>query len=97
MPMLTLVRKPSAFIPLLMSLTALAIVLGTVAMFGVVHQADEGTAAHLFQLLIAGQLPIVSVFAVKWVARAPRDALMVLGVQAVAGLVALAPVFFLHL
>jgi hypothetical protein len=93
----TLIKRPSAFIPLLMSLAALLLVLGTVAIFGVVHEADEGTAAHLFQLLIAGQLPIVAVFAAKWLAQAPRQALMVLGMQAMAGLAALAPVFFLHL
>ena len=35
-----------------MSFAALAMVLGHAAMFGVVHEADEGTAAHIFQLLI---------------------------------------------
>ena len=93
----TLIRTPSALIPLIMSLSALLLVLGSVAIFGVVHEADEGTAAHLFQLLIAGQLPIVAVFAIKWLARAPREALIVLTLQAAAGLAALAPVFFLHL
>ena len=37
-----LTKKPSAFLPLAMSLTALAVVLGHVAMFGVAHEADEG-------------------------------------------------------
>jgi hypothetical protein len=33
-------------------------VLGHAAMFGVVHEADEGTAAHVFQLLMAAQVPL---------------------------------------
>ena len=90
-------KQPSAFIPVLMSLAALTIVLGHVAMFGAVREADEGTAAHIFQLLIAAQVPIVAVFAIKWLPRAPRQALQVLGLQAGAALAALAPVFFLNL
>ena len=41
------IRQPSAFLPVALSLVALALVLGHVALFGVVHEADEGTAAHL--------------------------------------------------
>ena len=88
----TMMKQPSALVPLIMSFVALALVLGHTAIFGVVHEADEGTPAHIFQLLMAGQVPIVAFFAIKWLPRAPRQAL-----QAGAGLAALAPVFFLHL
>ena len=60
-----IMKKPSAFLPVAMSFAALATVLGHVAMFGAVREADEGTAAHIFQLLIAAQVPIVAVFAIK--------------------------------
>ncbi len=90
-------KKPSSWIPLAMSLAALAVVLTHVAIFGAVREADEGTAAHLWQLLMAGQLPIVAFFAIKWLPRTPRQALLVLALQAGAGLAALAPVFFLNL
>jgi len=90
-------KKPSAWIPLTMSLAALAVVLTHVAIFGAAREADEGTAAHLWQLLMAGQLPIVAFFAIKWLPRTPRQALLVLALQAGAGLAALAPVFFLNL
>ncbi len=90
-------KLPSAFFPLAMSLTALAIVLGDLGIYGIVHQADEGTAAHLWQLLMAGQVPIVAFFAIKWLPRAPRQTLGVLALQAGAGLASMAPVFFLHL
>ena len=93
----TLMKQPSAFLPVAMSVAALAVVLGHVAMFGVVHEVDEGTPAHIFQLLIVAQLPIVAFFAIKWLPESPRQAIQVLALQAVAGLAALAPVFFFHL
>ena len=37
----TLMKQPSGFIPIAMSLAALALVLGHIAIFGVVHEADE--------------------------------------------------------
>lgn len=89
------IKQPSAFLPLAMSLAALALVLGHAAIFGVVHEADEGTAAHIFQLLMAAQVPIVAFFALKWLPRAPRQALQVLALQAGAALAAMAAVFFL--
>jgi hypothetical protein len=93
----TMLRQPSAFLPVAMSFAALATVLAHVVMFGVVREADEGTAAHIFQLLMAAQVPVVAFFAVKWLPRTPRQALQVLALQAGAALAALAPVFFLNL
>jgi len=93
----TLMRQPSAFLPVAMSLAALAMVLGHVALFGAAREADEGTAAHVFQLLMLGQIPIVAFFAIQWLPRASKQALQVLAVQAGAALAALAPVFFLDL
>jgi hypothetical protein len=93
----SVIKHPSAFLPLAMSLTALAMVLGYVALYGVVHQADEGAVAHLWQLLMAGQVPVVAFFAIKWLPRAPRPTLYVLGLQAGAVLASMAPVFFLGL
>ncbi len=92
-----ILKQPSAFLPLAMSLSALALVLGHVAIYGVVHEADEGTPAHLWQLLMAGQLPILAYFAIKWLPQAPRQTMYVLALQAAAVLAALAPVFFLKL
>jgi len=94
--------KPSAFVPVAMSVTALVLLLGSlagdVAKYGaVVREADEGTVAHLFQLLMAGQVPVLGFFAVKWLPRVPGPAFSVLGLQIAAALAALAPVFLLHL
>jgi hypothetical protein len=94
---ISIMKKPSAWLPMAMSLAALAVVLGHVAMFGVVREADEGTAAHIWQILMAAQVPIVGFFAIKWLPRTPRPALLVLALQGGAALAALAPVFFLNL
>ena len=88
-------KQPSAFIPLVMSLAALALVLGHVAVFGIIHEADEGTPAHLFQILMAGQVPVIAFFAMKWLPRAPREALLILALQFGAAVAAFAAVFFL--
>jgi hypothetical protein len=72
-------------------------VLGHIAVFGPVREADEGTAAHLWQLLMALQVPVVAFFALKWIPQAPRQALLILTLQVIAALAALAPVFLLKL
>ena len=64
---------------------------------GLVREPDEGAIAHLWQLLMAGQLPILAFFAIKWLPRAPRQTLYVLALQAGAVLASTAPVFFLNL
>ena len=92
----TLLRFPSAFLPVAMSLGALAIVLIYLVMHGPAPQPDETAAAHLWQLLMAAQVPIVLVFAFKWLPRSPREAAPVLVLQLVAALAAMAPVFLLH-
>jgi hypothetical protein len=90
-------KQPSALLPIAMSVAALALVLGHVAIFGAVREADEGTTAHLWQLLMAGQAPVVAYFALKWLRRAPGQALRVLALQVVAALAACAPVYWLKL
>lgn len=80
-----------------MSALALAIVLFHIARFGTAREADEGTAAHLWQILMAGQLPIIAFFAIKWLPETPTPALLVLAVQLLAGIAAAAPVFYFNL
>jgi len=91
-----ILKNPSAFLPLVMSFGAFATVLIYVAMFGPARQADEGTAAHVWQILMAGQLPIILFFAIKWLPRTPKEALLVLVLQGSAALMALVPVYLLR-
>jgi hypothetical protein len=91
-----MLKHPSAFLPVAMSLVALATVLTFVALYGTAPRADEGAAAHIWQLLMAAQVPIVLIFAIKWLPRSPRQAVPILGLQIGAALAAMAPVFLLH-
>lgn len=77
-----------------MSAAALAMVLIYAARYGVQPQADEGAAAHIWQLLLAGQLPVIAFFAIKWLPLQPGRALLVLALQAAAGLAAMFPVWW---
>jgi hypothetical protein len=97
MSLAALLKKPSAFLPLLMSLAAIALLVAVAATTGLVRQPDEGTAAHLWQLLIGLQLPIVAVFVARWLPRGPRAGALVVGLQIAAAVAAAWPVFALKL
>ena len=94
--MKVILKNPSAFLPLLMSFGALATVLIYVVLFGPAPQADEGTAAHIWQILMAAQIPIMVFFGIRWLPRTPKEALLVLALQGGALLMALAPVYLLR-
>ena len=87
---------PSAYLPPAISLASLTTVLVHLILAGTARQADEGTAAHVWQLLMAGQLPIIAFFAIQWLPQSPRRALPILALQVGAALAAMAPVFLLH-
>jgi hypothetical protein len=90
-----MLRHPSAFIPLAMSLGALAMIVWFVAAHGVVRQPDESGQARIWQLLMAGQVPVIAYFALRWLPRAPRSARIVLVLQVGAAILAAAPVLLL--
>ena len=88
------IKQPSAILPLIMSGISIAMVLVHYAMFGIVYEEDEGTPAHLFQLLMVIQVPIIAYFAITWLPQAPKQALRILALQAAAMAAAFASVFF---
>jgi hypothetical protein len=90
-------RRASAVIPIVMSAAALAMVLIHIALFGVTRDADEGTAAHVWQLLMVGQVPVIAFYAIKWLPREPKRGIGVLGIQVAAALAAAFPVYWLGL
>lgn len=91
----TMLKHPSAFLPLAMSFTALVVVLAFLALHGPAPQTDEGAAAHIWQLLMAAQVPVVLFFAIKWLPQSPRQGVLTLALQVGAALAAMAPVFLL--
>jgi hypothetical protein len=60
-------------------------------------QPDENAYAHLFQIVLVAQLPIIFLFAIKWLPQAPRPAALVLVLQFAAIAAVCSPVYFLHL
>jgi hypothetical protein len=92
-------KKPSALIPVVMSLFALVLVFVQVAIQLGTHaveptKPDEGAVTHLWQLLMAAQLPVIAFFAFRWLRRAPWQAVTVLVVQGLAlAAAAVLPVF----
>ena len=93
--MTKMLMRPSAFLPLAMSLAALALVLGHAAIYGIVHETDEGAAAHIFQILMVAQAPLIVYFAARYLPRVPSEAWRVLAMQVAAAAAALASVYFL--
>ena len=86
-------QRPSAWLPLAMSAIALAIVGHHLSFYGAAPEADEGAAAHVWQLLMIGQVPIIAWCAFNRRRRRTR----VLAAQLLALLLALAPVYLLGL
>jgi len=89
-------RHPTAFLPIVMSLGALVTVLMYLAMHGPAPQSDEGAAAHIWQFLMAGQVPVIALFAITRLRKTPMEALLILASQFLAAVAALAPVYMLH-
>ena len=82
------VKRITAFAPIVLSLTALAIVIEGHLEFGSHPPADEGWQAHTFQLLMVAALPIILLFiANTW--RSLKHNLPILAAQVFSWLLAL--------
>jgi hypothetical protein len=88
-------RQPIVLFPLFCSFAGLALVIGHASVYGVVHEADEGAAAHIFQILMVVQAPVLILFLLRWLPRAPWKTLRLLTVEAGAMLLAFSSVYFL--
>ena len=75
-----------------MSLFALVLVGVDISSHGMRPERDEGALAHLYQMLVVGQVPIISFFVFRWLRRAPLQGLRVVVAQAFALAAALVPV-----
>jgi hypothetical protein len=76
-----LLRKPSAWLPPALSLAAMGLIVAHLALVGVARQADEGTEARIFQLLMLSTAVIIGAFAVRWLPVAPKAAVFVVALQ----------------
>ena len=85
-------KKASALTPVVMSLIALVLVGIQLSIHGMRLERDEGALAHLYQLLVVGQIPVISFFAFRWLRRSPLQGLRVVAAQAFALAAVLVPV-----
>ena len=92
-----MIKRPSAFVPIVMSLVALTVVAVHVARFGGAREADEGAAAHVWQFLMIAQIPVIVIFAGKWLRQTPREAGLIIALQFVAAAAAVFPIYLLGL
>ena len=88
-------KKPSAWLPVVMSLGALVLIAIQLATHGVGPERDEDVIAHLWQLLMVAQLPLIAFFAFRWLRQARLQAVTVLVAQALAAAAAAVPVYIL--
>ncbi|OGK64505.1 hypothetical protein A2313_04835 [Candidatus Roizmanbacteria bacterium RIFOXYB2_FULL_41_10] len=96
--MTAILRKPSAWVPIAMSAMALLLVVSYVALFGVQKSTgDESTIARIFQLLLAGQVPIVGYFIIKWFPKHQKQVLQIVVIQILAAIVPFLTVLFLEM
>ena len=85
------------WLPIVFALVALGMVGSHVAMFGTAKEADEGATAHIWQALMATQLPLMILFGFRWLPKRSKATLAMLGLQVLAALGATAPVALLGL
>ena len=94
---ISLAGKPSGYIPILCSFAALTTVVVALASGAGARQPDEGAAAHIFQVLIVAQAPMLAFFGLRWTRKTTWAALTILIAQLFAIGVAIAPVWYFHL
>ena len=94
----SLIKKPSAWIPVALSLAVLAVMLIHIITVGApTRQPDEGTGAHLFQIWLILEVLMVAFFAIRWFPQKPKQAFVILVIQIIAILLACAPVYYFKL
>lgn len=92
--MLTLLKKPSAWIPIAIPLGFIAYMVFVIATAGtIVREPDEGTAAHLFQIWLVLEPFMLGYFAIKYFPLMPHDTTFILALQI---FTAFLPIYIVH-
>jgi hypothetical protein len=89
--------RRSALVLMALSLATLAAFVALLVVGHPAREPDEGTGAHLWQLLMAAQLPLAAFFGITWLPVTPRAAGVVFALQALAIVANLAAVRSLNL
>ena len=98
MYVLSLIKKPSAWIPIALSVAILLMELGAIVVFGTPSpKSDEGVLAHLFQIWLVLEALLISFFVTAWVVRSPVPAVRILLLQVGEVFAGCFPVYYFHL
>ena len=94
--MFALLKRPSAWIPIVLSLGIIAMIAGFLAFTTVPSEPaqDEGVAAHLFQLWLVLEVLLIPFFGLTWLPRMPKEALLILAAQIFLVLAGMFPVWY---
>ena len=93
-----LLKKPVSWLPFVMSVAALILIIGYVALFGIKNSTgDEGTPARLFQLIMAAQAFIIAYFAYTEIPKQPKPASQILTLQIIIAAVPLITILLLEI
>jgi hypothetical protein len=88
----------SGWVPVAMSAAAISVlILALTTGWGKGPHGDEGAAAHLWQLFVGLQVPLIAVFLATSNWRRPLGVMSLLGLQVLGLVLAMAPVAMLHL
>ncbi len=93
-----LFKKPSAWIPIILSLTML-MVLGAYLskIIPPDPSGDEGTGAHLFQIWLILESVLIPFFVIRWFTKFRSQTLQILAIQIILVFIVCLPVFYFHL
>lgn len=92
-----LIKRPSAFVPILMSILAIIILLIHIMIAGVEEKQGEEIVTDVFEILIIWQLPVIIFFALKWMSQSFKNALIVLFLQIAVAAGAFCLIYHFHL
>jgi hypothetical protein len=90
------IRRPTAWLPFLISIVALAFVDGYAATSGGAAHQEEHAPARTFQLLMLAEAILVVVFAARWLPKAPKRAAQIVAAQVLAASIPTATVIYLE-
>jgi hypothetical protein len=89
-------HRPGAWLPPIVSLTALALALGYAAVAGVAPHTGEHAPARLFQLLMLADALLIAWFAARWLPREPTRAPLILALQLACAAIPVAAIILLE-
>lgn len=99
---IAMAKHPSGFVPLVLSACAIALLASYIAIYGVgsarpdVDVHDEGSAAHIYQLLIGAQILIIPWFALRWGRRDLRAGTTLVALQVLAIIASFGPLWLIE-